>query len=364
MTHSLRRLLPLLTTLLLTMSSCRTSSLLWNELAPLPDTVGLAGPFVGVAGDALVVAGGANFPTGRPWTGAAKVFHDRIHVLEHPDGAWKTLPLRLPRPIAYGACASTPSGIVCVGGADAQRHYADAFLVRYEHGEARIEALPPLPAPLAYAAAAAIGDRLYVAGGTDAPEATRAAGTFLRLDLSKQPRAWEMLPPCPGPGRHLAMLAAQGGAVYLAGGVALEADDAGKPRRVQPYLNDAGRFDPSAGTWSRLGDLPHPVAAASAAGAPDRIRIFSGDPGTLGGAALRDAHPGFPAEILSLLIPSHTWIADGELPKSPGPDPANQPEAGVWPAVTTHAVWWRGRLIIPTGEARPGVRTSRVLAAQ
>ena len=33
-----------------------------RDYRPLPDSIGVAGPFVGVHGDALIVAGGANFP--------------------------------------------------------------------------------------------------------------------------------------------------------------------------------------------------------------------------------------------------------------------------------------------------------------
>ncbi|SVD81223.1 uncharacterized protein METZ01_LOCUS434077, partial [marine metagenome] len=34
----------------------------WKPLPDLPDPIGVAGPFVGVHNDALIVAGGANFP--------------------------------------------------------------------------------------------------------------------------------------------------------------------------------------------------------------------------------------------------------------------------------------------------------------
>ncbi|MGB0741144.1 MAG: hypothetical protein ACPGXX_13810, partial [Planctomycetaceae bacterium] len=36
--------------------------LTWQELPELPDDLGVAGPFAGVHNDALIVAGGANFP--------------------------------------------------------------------------------------------------------------------------------------------------------------------------------------------------------------------------------------------------------------------------------------------------------------
>ena len=42
-------------------SAGKCTSLSWSELPQFPNSVGVAGPFVGVHNDALIVAGGANF---------------------------------------------------------------------------------------------------------------------------------------------------------------------------------------------------------------------------------------------------------------------------------------------------------------
>ncbi len=96
----------------------RNALLDWRQLPDLPDALGVAGPFVGVHNDALIVAGGANFP--QPVWENEKVWHDRIHVLTKTDDGypWKSGGT-LPRPIAYGAAVSTPDGVVCMGGNDA-----------------------------------------------------------------------------------------------------------------------------------------------------------------------------------------------------------------------------------------------------
>ena len=39
----------------------------WEKLPDLPNQLGVAGPFVGVHNDALILSGGANFPLGVPW---------------------------------------------------------------------------------------------------------------------------------------------------------------------------------------------------------------------------------------------------------------------------------------------------------
>jgi len=52
---------------------------------------GLAGPFVGVHGDALLVAGGANFPDLPPWRGGKKVWWNDVYMLEkEADGKSKS----------------------------------------------------------------------------------------------------------------------------------------------------------------------------------------------------------------------------------------------------------------------------------
>ena len=43
---------------------------------------GLAGSFFGKQGDWFILAGGANFPNGKPWEGGAKTFSDEIFVSE------------------------------------------------------------------------------------------------------------------------------------------------------------------------------------------------------------------------------------------------------------------------------------------
>jgi hypothetical protein len=96
----------------------------WQPLPPLPDPIGVAGPFVGSHRGGLIVAGGANFAAAEAadlWE-VPKQFHQVAFVLAPAAGeasgfAWQT-GFALERPLAYGACASTPAGIVCAGGDD------------------------------------------------------------------------------------------------------------------------------------------------------------------------------------------------------------------------------------------------------
>src|SRR4051794_4243255 len=73
----------------------------FSRLPSLPNQHGFAGSFAGVTGNALIVAGGANFPGKPPWEGGAKAWHDSIFVLDQPDGKWRT-GFKLARSTAYG----------------------------------------------------------------------------------------------------------------------------------------------------------------------------------------------------------------------------------------------------------------------
>src|SRR5438132_4477444 len=92
-------------------------------LPPLPGQPvqpGLAGSVSGITGHVLLVAGGANFPSGLPWNGGVKQYHNDIYLFEKDHGILKAPAApckdKLPEAVAYGGCISTPGGIVYAGG--------------------------------------------------------------------------------------------------------------------------------------------------------------------------------------------------------------------------------------------------------
>src|SRR5215211_7728693 len=98
--------------------ACAEDAFVWTQLPPLPEPLGVAGAFAGVSGGALLVAGGANFPGRMPWEGGQKVWHDRVWVLESPEGLWREAGT-LPRALGYGVSVTWRGSMVCVGGSDA-----------------------------------------------------------------------------------------------------------------------------------------------------------------------------------------------------------------------------------------------------
>ena len=386
-------------------ASAKVMNFIWDELPPLPPSTGqakqpgVAGPFAGVQGDALVVAGGANFPEKMPWEGGAKVWWDDIWVLENLSGGARWVSdktFKLPRRLAYGVSVSTPDGIVCAGGSDAERCYADVFLLSWDAKarEIRQTALPSMPRPLSFMAGAMAGATLYVAGGQHEMKGATPSSAFWSLDLSKRDRPdefkWTVLPTWPGPPRVVPVAATQrtagGEAFFLFSGRVQRAG-----RRTE-ILRDAYAFDAKTRTWRTLppingGPGVSVMAGTAAAAGDDEVLLFGGDRGELfleleahdleietlkrqladapvnDRAAIErqieqrlrakkkiyDTHPGFGRDVFAFDTRQDTWRIVTRSPAEP--------------QVTTFAVKWGEAIIIPSGEIRPGVRTPNVVRA-
>ncbi|MHC5061397.1 MAG: sodium:solute symporter family protein [Planctomycetota bacterium] len=361
---------------------CARETLNWSQLTELPPPpgiekhLGVAGPFTGVNSDALIMAGGTNFPDPVPESG--KVWHDEVYVLvkdsngDHISYRWVT-GFKLDKPIAYGASVSTAYGVLCMGGNDAKNTYSDVFLLRWNKEKEKIEqqSLPSLPVPCAYSGAAIVGNKVYVAGGTTGAGLETARNNFWVLDLSNiddEGLTWQQVLPWPGPSRAFAIVAAQhngkNDCVYVMSG-----RRTGEQGEIE-FLTDAYEFTPAfynpekynseTGTyagdinpWRRRSDVPRCVMAGTGINVgQSHILVLGGADGSLYHQAdvLKDEHPGFPAEALSYHTITDTWT-------SAGPMPANH--------VTTAAVRWgsdtvNDPIIIPSGEIRPRFRTPKV----
>lgn len=325
----------------------------WTELPALPDELGVAGPFAGVHNDALIVAGGANFP--QPVWENEKVWHDRIYVLSKSGEkfTWKNGGL-LTRPLAYGAAVSTPDGVVCMGGNDARDTFDDVFLLQWDSSDESITNIryPSLPEPCAFGAATLVGDVIYLAGGQTSPSLQTAMKNFWSLDLSKKDHpdefVWKELPSWPGPSRALNLTAAQHNGmdecVYVVSG---RRQRNSKPESVE-FLRDVWEYTPAIKKWRRRSDVPRCVMAGTAIGCGrNHIAVLGGADGSLffKGDELKDGHPGFPKEAPMYHTTKDTWTSGGVIPHN---------------HVTTIAVKWGDAIIVPSGEVRPRVRSPKV----
>lgn len=323
----------------------------WHELARLPDELGVAGPFAGVHHDALIIAGGANFP--KPVWENDKVWHDEIYVLSRTGGeyAW-SIGGRLPRPLAYGSAVSTADGVVCMGGNDSDETFSDVFLLANEPDTDRVTLTeyPSLPKPCAFGSATLVGDVIYLAGGQSGQTLDTAMTNFWSLDLSKRhdPAAfrWQPLEPFPGPSRALNITVSQhddasGRSVYVISGRRQEGDEV-------EFLKDCWQFAPDTGRWRRRADSPRSMMAGVGMDhGRSYVLVLGGADGSLFHRAdeLRDAHPGFPKEAFAYHTSTDTWESAGSIPQN---------------HVTTIAVKWNDAIIIPSGEIRPRVRSPTI----
>ena len=362
----------------------------WEWLPDLPVVAGqrtqpgLAGPVAGVLDGTLIVAGGANFPNRPPWEGGAKAWHDAIFILEPKANEWRQSPdWKLPTRLAYGGTVETARGLLLVGGVVEGRATDAVWLMtRKGDGGFAFESLPSLPTPVANAGVVRSGKQVFVMCG----DTTTAPGSqaVYALDLKQWgAKGWEWTSRAPLPGKRCnkaAVVAQQRkgrAGVYVFGGSHVAADGA------ITILSDAWFYDVTADRWRPLsameltGRAPGESNALGAASAmaygAEGVLVFSGAGSdfllgrleVLNAArqaakrgdglrekkllaqqmALMSRQPEFRSDIY-LYQPEAGWKCVGQ---SPGPG-----------AVTTRAVAWRGGVVIPTGETRPGVRTPKV----
>jgi N-acetylneuraminic acid mutarotase len=309
-----------------------------RELPPLPEAI--AGQFVGVHAGRIVVAGGTIWS--RPkWEGGEKRWTPAILTLGAGEAAWRSSGEQT-EPLAYGGAVSTAAGVVCVGGQGPGAASSSVHLLWWDGTRIRRRALAELPEPRMLLAAALSGDAIFAVGGQISPTAATASSKVWLLDGVNERARWREASSLPGAGRILPAAAGGRGGVFVASGAALSAG-------TRTYLRDAFLYRPDTG-WSSLPDLPAPVVGAPACcDSNGRCLIFGGDDGVHAGETPDPGprHPGFSRTILR--FDRGNWRATGRLPEG---------------LVTSGVVAWRGSLVIPGGENRPGARTTRVLSVQ
>ncbi len=340
---------------------------------------GVAGAFAGITDQYLIIAGGANFPVKPPWEGGVKTFHDDIYVCSTSKAGeeWKVFPGALPRALAYGVSVTIPDGILCIGGTDADRTYADVFLIKYNNNELAFEDWPSLPVPLSNMTGALIDNKIYIAGGVEDAVRPTSTSLFFVLDVGNREKGWIALSSWPGPPRAYAVSSGQSDGFdrcfYLFSGRNI------RPGEPWEVLDDGYVYNPRLDVWKKLdrpGGPQFPVMAGTAFPVgTNHIMIVGGTDGVLAleqaeleriagrlknenqtglytdsinalNTRIRfmlDNHPGFSREILLYHTVTNTLISKGEAPfRIP---------------VTTNIVQTGNRYIIASGEVRPGVRT-------
>ena len=145
--------------------ACHTETMKVTELKAIPDAAyakGVSAPFCGVVGDALVVAGGANFPEKSLLEGGAKRVYADIWALV--SGGWVHAGV-LPDSTAYGATFAVDGALILAGGNVCGETTDKVYELKLQDGKAVLRALPPLPVPMEQCGWTRDGDRLFLVGG-------------------------------------------------------------------------------------------------------------------------------------------------------------------------------------------------------
>ena len=337
----------------------------WHSLPHLPDSIGVAGPFVGNHSGNLIVAGGANFaaPNAPDLWDTPKRYFESAYVLTEPtEGTfvWKQ-GFSIERPLAYGACASIPEGVVCAGGDDGHHASNTVFLLAWDPRtqSLRQRGLPPLPANSTAGGAAVCGHYLYVVCGQHKPALDSASDVIWRLDISHLETdtiTWETLPPVPGGPRAFSLVTSQHNGfeecLYVLGGRRQNPNRDGAAG-IEP-LADVHEFSPNrfaqdpTKAWRQRANAPTPLMAGTAvAVGQSHIMVLAAADGSLLKKIAADPdfekhHPGFPKRSWAYHTITNTWTDAGTTPACP---------------VTTPAVHFDNGIALISGEIRPRVRT-------
>lgn len=302
---------------------------------------GVSAPFYGMLDGEMILAGGANFPCEDPLGSAAeKKTYAGIYAADPARMQWRRVG-SLPEPMAYGASASTPGGLVLI---------SPAGTVYMLKGPDDLREINDLKFRIDNAAAAAIGSTVYVAGGNVDGKPSNA---LYSIDLTSG--KVKKLKAMPGNPRVQPVLAASGGKLYLWGGFAGKHD--GKDATLEV---DGLCYDPATNKWSPLPSPPDALSLGGgvAATLPDgRIAAAGGVNKDVFLAALQNQAPdylmhpidwyGFNQRVMIYDPAEGTWSTLAVTPDAA--------RAGCALYVTPDALYIYG------GELKPRIRTAETL---
>ncbi len=349
----------------------------WSDATELPSFSGkqhpgLAGPVTGIHNNILLIAGGANFPDGLPWEGGKKKYHSAIYLYNLLSGKPEYLSTvdHLSTPLAYSASCNTPQGIVTAGGENNDGISATVLLLTIHPNSktVAIKTLPALPVPTTNAVAVSSGQSIFFIGGETASGTTSACW---KLELEDLETGWKSIAPLPIPVAYssaVLMEIPEHPQVVMLGGRRKTAFG------ISDILASVYVYDLRVARWEQKPSLPFPVSAGLAVAAgPSSIFFLGGDKAEtftqvekmlVAIAAAKEAdkqslinkknillasHPGFSKDVIKYDVETGESVRAGLIPFPP--------------PVTTTALLYQNKIIIPSGEIRAGVRTPAVLTA-
>lgn len=348
----------------------------WSKL-PIIDGLekqeGLAGASSGLSNDVMLIVGGSNFEDGVSWRGGQKKYFNDIYVVQK-DGknfVWAKKTYKLPFNLAYAATVSTPQGLVCIGGENENGISPKVILLNWndEKQEVDFNFMPDLPCGITNASAIFLDNKIFVLGGETKSETLSSVYQF---DVNSGGATWQKLMDLPLALSH-SVAVIQSNNLFLFGGRAKTESG------ISKLSNKSFRFDPKKNEWKTIKNIadrnievPALSAGVGVAFRKDKILLIGGDKGNIFSqiemynakiiqskdeneksslqkekVALLENHQGFSKDIYVYDIIKNSWAKFGEMPM-------------ITP-VTTNLVKWGDIIFIPSGEIKPGIRTTNIL---
>jgi len=213
-------------------------TLVWRERAPL--SLARAGYMAGVIHGKYVIAGGSF------WVNHQKQWTDEVDVFDPAANTWSQT-ARLPQRRSDAASIVYENALYLFGGGEHDEVRRDALVFR--GGQWRPLPGTELPEPRVYSVAIAVNGLIYLVGGMSDHTDWNSLSNQLWVWNPKSAKGWKKLDPIPGPGLITEAVGQVKGKIYVLGGAKTGGKDV-------VNVKTAYEYDPKAGKWTALPDLP------------------------------------------------------------------------------------------------------------
>ena len=355
------------------------SKVIASKLGAIPSSgvvqqLGMAGPCASILDDKLIIIGGSNFPEDYPWNNGKKKIINEIHIgslnvnntIDWIDKNNYTFPVA----IYNGISVSTKTSMFVLGGVTSTRLNKIVYRLRFDDKNVlQIDSVSMLPTNFIPTTGGLIGKTFLTVGYCESGNLT------YKFDIEKH--VWDESKGLPGEIRSESIVSAIAGSagdekLYLFGGRHVNGS-------ILSIYDDYWSFSPQQNEWEYLGKMKLNekeslilMAAPISKLNDTKLVFFGGDNGKSFRRRfeleqeikiapnkekqqlqlkLREefvSHHGFSPSIIVFDTQKKIWTKAGKVSNYLLP-------------VCTSALWWKDKIIIPTGEIKPGIRSNLIL---
>ncbi len=356
-----------------------TSKVIATKLGTIPSSgvveqLGMAGPCASILDDKLIIIGGSNFPEEYPWNNGKKKILNEIHIgnlnvnntIDWIDKNNYTFPVA----IYNGISVSTNTSMFVLGGVTSTGINKIVYRLRFgDQNTLQIDSVSMLPNHFIPITGGLIGKTFLIVGYCESGNLT------YKFDIEKE--VWEESKGLPGEIRSESIVSAIVGLagnekLYLFGGRHINGS------KLSIY-DDCWSFSPRQNAWEYLGKMKLNEKESLILMAAPIIRLNETKLVFFGGDNAKSfkrrfelelrikvapnkekeqlqlklrkefvSHHGFSPTIIEFDTQKKTWKKAGKVSNYLLP-------------VCTSALWWKDKIVIPTGEIKPGIRSNLIL---